>query len=911
MPAEQVCDARSQALRPALHFVFRLASALQIRPSATSDTDSRSPLTHSVPLRRCPQGTNLPRDQLLRRDSRMPRSVTHRHLGMFSRLALAVIQAAVLGAITLQAETQEISGLANSHPDYLALRNAGLDQSFSVRDLTLVRDVGTIRLAEGTVTFLDPVLESTPIAVFRGSGEFTLDPATIMEENIIDLYTNTKSVKEAFDEAVLCFTDDTAAEIRNSGSPTSDAQAAAILKRFRERMRNRSDKPQSMMEAMLKSSYMANIEANILAGLLNRDRPGFFSAYIKGNRFSDLRFHVRPFGAVPQVLSPEEVGLINYNPTGFREGIWYLSHFKSEHDSNSASSHEDKRIIDVAHYDIDASISKNRDLSATAVISFRALRPGTRVIRFRLVPTLRVSEVTFQDAPTHFVQTRKREDPGFYVILPEPLTKGLGYRISVRYSGDEVVRKAGGGNFYVGSRTSWYPSIGSFRDRSTFDIGFRHPRNYVLISVGDRIEEYKDGTHAYSRWKSDVPLKIAGFNLGVFKSTSREDERTSMVVESFATRRPPDFLQRGAARAALPGSTRSTRAPLQMVMSPTRMMENAVAQSQASLQIFTHWFGSLPHKRLALTQQPQFGFGQSWPTLIYLPVSAFLDDTQRWSILGQNAFDFAEFVQKVTPHEVAHQWWGHLVGWATYHDQWISEGFSDFSAGLYLQATGQHKEYLKFLRRWREMILEKNKFGMSANDVGPLWMGQRLITSKSEAAFRKLIYPKGGFVLHMLRQLMYDQRNGGDQAFIKMMRDFVATHHNKDASTESFKYVVEQHMTPAMDLAGNGTMDWFFHQWIYGSEVPSYEFEYSLEETNEGKAHIQGKLTQVGVSDTFVTSIPMYVRYQGNLIRIGSGKMVGSDSSLDLDLTLPIMPEELVPNAFHDVLAQEVKIKRR
>jgi len=51
-----------------------------------------------------------------------------------------------------------ISSLANSHPDYLALRNATPGQSFSVNAVTLTRDVGAFHLTSGTVTFLEPVL---------------------------------------------------------------------------------------------------------------------------------------------------------------------------------------------------------------------------------------------------------------------------------------------------------------------------------------------------------------------------------------------------------------------------------------------------------------------------------------------------------------------------------------------------------------------------------------------------------------------------------------------------------------------------------------------------------------------------------------------------------------------------------
>lgn len=819
--------------------------------------------------------------------------------------------------VSSQAAKTEISGLANNHPDYLALRGAGLGASFAVENVEFSRDAGAFHLQSGAVTFLKPVLDQVPIAVFVGNGEFRLDPSTPQEERMIELYTGEKAVKETFKQAVFYFTDDTHAEIRGAGraAAAGQAQAADILANFRRKMRSRRENPQSSTEAVLNGSYMDNLDADLLAGLLNPDRPKFFSAYIKGSRFEDLRFHARPFGGVPQMLSPEETALINFNPGGDMDGIWYLTHRKSEHESGTAGADEDKREIDVTHYAIDAAIAPNRDLSASAAIDFEALANGTRVVKFGLLPTLRVSAVTFQGEPTHFVQNRKKEDCGFYVILPEALQQGRKYRLEVSYSGGEVVRGAGGGNFAVGARSSWYPSIGSFRDRATYEMNFRYPKRYVLVAVGNRIEEGRGKKTAFSKWKSDIPLKVAGFNIGDFKKMTLEDGPTGTILEGFATSRAPDILRGGMFMEGIPLPQGASRAggmsSIQGNMSPKRMMEGAVVTSQGSTQLFTHWFGPLPYGRMAITQQPQFGFGQSWPTLIYLPVSAFLDDTQRWTLLGSNTFDFANFVQQVTPHEVAHQWWGHLVGWATYHDQWISEGFSDFSAGLYLQQTGQHQRYIDFLKRWREMILEKNEYGYSANDVGPLWMGRRLSTPKTASAYRKLIYPKGGFVLHMLRQMMFDLKNGGDRRFMTMMQDFVKTHRNKDASTESFKASVEKHMTQDMDLAGDGKMDWFFNQWVYGNQVPSYALRYTLTPADDGKARLKGVLSQSGVTDDFMMSVPIYVRNQGKSIRIGSSKLYGNVSSPEFDVTLPWMPESVTVNAFHDVLAENVTVQRQ
>lgn len=215
------------------------------------------------------------------------------------------------------------------------------------------------------------------------------------------------------------------------------------------------------------------------------------------------------------------------------------------------------------------------------------------------------------------------------------------------------------------------------------------------------------------------------------------------------------------------------------------------------------------------------------------------------------------------------------------------------------------------MKHWREIILEKNEYGYSANDAGPLWMGRRLSTPKSGSAYRKLIYPKGGFVLRMLRQMMFDPVNSGDQRFIAMMRDFVKTHHNKDASTESFRAAVEKHMTQDMDLAGDGKMDWFFNQWVYGNQVPSYELNYTLTPADGGKARLKGVLSQSGVADDFMMPVPIYVQSRGKSIRIGSSKLYGNVSSPEFDVTLPWMPEEVTVNAFQDVLAENTAVRRR
>ena len=801
--------------------------------------------------------------------------------------------------IQLKIQTQETvvevagkrSPLANSDPNYRALRDSHIAGIIRVENVTLHRDAGYLLLRSGVIGFLPPVLGRVAMAVFVGQAIFHLEPAVPLEANYLETMTGNRTLDEEFESAVLCFTDGTHQELTRQGTAVQTGPGLEeVLRDFHRRMRHRTEHPRSYLEYMLGDAKIPNVEAELLAELYNPNAPPSFSAYLHGRRYHDLRFLIAPRGAMRHMPSPEEVGLIHLDPEGEREGILYLTHLKSEWQSHTASSNEDKRIIALKSYRIETAIAGNGRLTANADVAFQALRDGDRVFDFGLLPSLRVTHVSTPDGKeTAFVQEGRKEDGSFYALLPQPTVKGQSYSLHIEYEGNKVLENAGNGSFSVGARTSWYPSVNAFSDRATFDLTFKVPKRYTVVGVGKLVKQWREGDYAASQWVSETPLAVAGFNYGDYKKKQRDDPAVKYGFEAYATSEVPAYLQ-GLSFGS---------------MAPSTMADNALVDAMNSIRIFEHWFGPLPYGRIAITQQPEFNFGQSWPTLVYLPVSAFLDSTQRWSLLGGNAFRFADFIQEVTPHEVAHQWWGHLVGSATYHDQWLSEGFADFSASLFLQATEKKPDkFDQFWERSRKMIIEKNQFGRSANDAGPLWMGLRLNNYRNGSAYRKLIYPKGGYILHMLRSLMWNAKTG-DQDFIDVMHDFVTANTGKNASTEDFCAAVNRHMRKDMDLEGNGRADWFFREWVYGTDIPSYRMEYSTSPADQGKVTLIGKITQSGVSDGFRMRVPVYVDFDGNLARLGSVSLTGNQTSPEIKVMLPKKPKRVLLNAHHDILAVE------
>ena len=789
---------------------------------------------------------------------------------------------------------------ANADPIYQVLRQQGkADQDFSgpyatVNNLMLKREGASFNLRSGELYFLAPVEGRYTAAVFMGDGEFTLVPPTEREKDSLKIFTKEPSITEQFTNLTLRFTDKTFDEIRSAPTikmGTSGPQVNRAGDLFREN------------QNLLRKRLRDNSELRTLADLYSPERPGFFTAFINGKRFNKLVYLFNPLG-IPEV-SPEEVLLFSYGEDD--GGFWTAFHRINEYQNGTASSSEDHRLVDLTRHQIDSTI-KGAHLSATDRLTFRALVPG-RIVLLSLYRTLRVSRVQDeQGKDLNFVQEGKDEDADFGIIMPQPLEAGKSYTVTVQYDGSDALRDSGGGNFILIPRSTWYPNNGGtqFGDRAIFDMTFHYPKGFTLVATGAPVgPETKEGGVSIAKWSSGTTeLAVAGFNYGKFKKKEIADQDSGYNIEFYANEDVPDELrqiQQDIERAETAGiQTMTTLGSI----STTRMADSALADAQNAARIYNLFFGRLPYTRIAMTQQPAGFFGQAWPTLVFMPYTAFIDSTQRTQLMGIRG-GTNNFWRYVAPHEIAHQWWGHVVGWDSYHDQWMSEGFAEFSASLYVQYV--RKDVAKFIDFWenqRKLIVEASPATKSLKPytVGPVTQGYRLNSGKTGGVARYLIYPKGAYILHMLRMMMYDQAKTGDARFQEMMKDFIKTNFNQDVSTEDFKKAVEKHMTREMDVGRNGRMDWFFNEWVYGTEVPSYRFDYQI--GSDGT--LKGQLTQSGVSNNFVMRVPVYLDYGKGWTKLGSAIIAGN-SSVDLNVKLPSAPKRAAIAALNDVLAVSIQ----
>jgi aminopeptidase N len=292
--------------------------------------------------------------------------------------------------------------------------------------------------------------------------------------------------------------------------------------------------------------------------------------------------------------------------------------------------------------------------------------------------------------------------------------------------------------------------------------------------------------------------------------------------------------------------------------------------------------------------------------MVYLPICAFWDTTEQHAF-GLRDFNMPAFWDSVTPHEVAHQWWGDLIGWSSYRDQWMSEGFATFSASLYLMYTSpKMDDYHKYWNDQHRLLLDKNAYGKRPIDVGPVTMGYRIDNTKTgEDVYRAVIYAKGAYILQMIR-MMYWTPQYGDQPFKKSMQAFVHEYAGKAASTEDFKHCIEKTMPPWVDVNHDGKLDWFFNEYVYGTELPHYDLTSDIATGPDGAATIHFKVAQSGVSNNFFMIVPLYLLMQnGQTMRLGNLQMHG-DVTLEHTLKvnkLPSPAKKLLLNYNQDVLS--------
>lgn len=774
------------------------------------------------------------------------------------------------------------------HELYDALNALHLDpaatyQIVSANRIELRRGGVELYFEEGKLAFFVPSDGQITGFVFSGRGHILAFPREPVEKQQMARFLGTPVLDQEFLSAYVRFTDDAAADLLRQFhaanlTPQLDTAFASLSDPF-------------------VAQFNTSQSLRILEDRLTQNPKPYFYAALEGLES----------GAFDLLYDPQRREQVLLGQRRKSGDVPYYDVWASYSVPGVAAPSIDFHALD---YTIATTVMPDNSLDATASIHFRAETSGERIVTFQLSRALHADSVTgAQDKPLAYFQNEGmslqqlsvRGNDYVHVVLPSPSQKGQEFTVRFHYRGN-VIRDAGNGVLFVGARESWYPHLGDQADFASYELSMRWPRHLKLVATGAKIDEQTDGDFHVGHWRSVQPLAIAGFNLGEYASTSLTDEARTIDVyanrqlEQALTNRldanNPDSLPAIDVPYGLPNARGRTALQLPPP-SPADTLKQLAKEIDASIRFYETYSGPFPYRTLSVSQIPGT-FGQGWPGLLYLSTYSFLTP-QAQQRTGLSSTGQQAFTDIVPYHEAAHQWWGNVVGWSSYRDQWIDEAIANYLALLFAdnRKPSDHALHV-WLDRYRKQLKEKVPGSDTpADEIGALALGNRLNSSRSPAGFEDVIYSKGSWVIHMLREMLRQPRaKDPDERFVALLRTISSKYAYRAFSTEDLQHEVEAVMTPSMDLEGGRSMDWFFEQWVRGTGIPHYRVEFSVHHAEKGDV-LRGKLFQTDVPHYFITSVPLYASTgSGHLVFLGDVVAAGPETSFRF--VTHVVPRKLV-----------------
>jgi hypothetical protein len=454
---------------------------------------------------------------------------------------------------------------------------------------------------------------------------------------------------------------------------------------------------------------------------------------------------------------------------------------------------------------------------------------------------------------------------------------------------------------------------------ANFDLQFQSPSDWTLIATGKQIEkpvsdpalppfDARPGD-VLSRWVSERPIPVAGFNLGKYQRSGAHAGK--VAVDAYATAVVERSFPKTSTTIIMPGGISGNGQPVAvqvpLSLSPARNAQSVAEAAATAIDFFSRHFGPYPYSTLALTQMPG-AESQGWPGLIYLSSLSFLTRDQM-SQLHIPDVDKA-VIQQIAEHEIAHQWWGDTVGWVGYRDQWWVEALAEYSS-LMLLETQSPAQFHAILDEYRNDLLEKSETGRLLREAGPVTLGTRLSCSEFPSGYTAISYGRGTWLFHMLRHMLRDaERQEGSkksdpsaqEPFMRALLRLRNTYDGRSITSHELLAAFEDELPPSLRYEGRKSLDWFYQSWVDGTAIPRYDLKQVKFMDKAGATMISGAIVQKDAPDDLVTSVPLYASQAGKLSLLG--RVFADGAETPFHLMAPAGTRKVVIDPFETILRQ-------
>jgi aminopeptidase N len=465
--------------------------------------------------------------------------------------------------------------------------------------------------------------------------------------------------------------------------------------------------------------------------------------------------------------------------------------------------------IDAIHYRINLEIKDSTDeITAETEILFAFNEDKVKSIALDFAG-LAVDAVKENDRAAKFARAEGRLN----IELEGDYRKGDRCRVRVKYHGKPTdglfikKNKFGDRSIFADNWPNrarhWFPAIDHPYDKATVEFIVTAPDRYDVIANGALVEatSLQNGARL-THWSQQVPVPTYCMVIGATEFS---------IINVTASRR----------------ITGPTQLFYYLYPKDRERGMKDFGRALEMLEFYINLIGPYPYEKLALVQSStRFGGMENSSNIFF----------------DEKAFNGSGKLEGTVAHEIAHQWFGDSITESDWHHLWLSEGFATYFGHLFFERADGRDRFRMLMLRDKEDYLKTY-----SSDPRPIY-------DPSITDLFKLLnannYQKGGWVLHMLRRVV------GDEKFFAAIRDYYRAHRDRTALTTDLQRVMEFH-------AGQ-PLEWFFKEWIYGPGYPVYDASWRWD--GDGK-ELRLRISQKQESATFRMPLDVEIRLGGGVRR--------------------------------------------
>jgi aminopeptidase N len=510
-------------------------------------------------------------------------------------------------------------------------------------------------------------------------------------------------------------------------------------------------------------------------------------------------------------------------------------------DSAEFRKYAPERTVDMLHIAIDVTPNfRERSIGASTTLRFKPLRDGTREVRLN-AQDLRVEKVSSARVK---LAAHYSTDSELVVMFAEDLPLEQEQEITVSYAAfprkglyfrtKEMGYKAEDEHLFTQGEDiearHWFPCFDAPNEKFSSEIICRVPAEMTVLSNGKLMSEKTENGLKVVHWRQEKPhvSYLISLVAGHFKKV--EDQYKDIHLAFYTPVSQIDYAQ------------------------------NSFAETKEMMGYFEEEIGvKYPWEKYYQVVVQDF----MWGGMENTSISTLADRT-----LFPKETENIRSSQGLVAHELAHQWFGDLVTCKDWSQIWLNEGFATYYAHLYNGHKDGKDEFL---------------YGMYNSARG--FINRTVMEDSRPVVFRRydqptelfgyLVYPKGAWVLHMLRTEL------GVDLFRKCIKTYLERHEYDTVVTHDLIAVVEE-------LSGR-SFDRFFDQWVFHPHHPELQVKYSWD---AGLKVAKISITQVQqlTNDVALFHFPLKLRMKGAFGTVDRVVEI-KDKQTDLFVPLESAPE--------------------